>query len=163
MTTTHSDLAPAVVPDEATATQVYRIVIKAPAQRIWEAITTPEYSRRYFHGAAITATPERMTSYGPDGSTWGDSEVLEWDPPRRLAYGWRSAYDDVAGAEPESRVTWEIEGLSDGTCLVTLIHDRLEDAPVTRAGVAGRGWMGVLSAMKTLLETGEPMHEDYTG
>ena len=27
-----------------------------------------------------------------DGSeSWGDSEVLEWDPPRRLVHGWQSA------------------------------------------------------------------------
>lgn len=160
MTTQTTD--PAQIPDESTATQVYRIVIKATPQQIWDAITLPEFSRRYFHGAAITVTPERMTSFGPDGSSWGDSQVLEWDPPRRLAYGWQSAYDDEAGREPESRVTWEIESRDDGLCLLTVIHDRLENSPLTREGVSGAGWAGVLSALKTLLETGEPLHPRFS-
>jgi uncharacterized protein YndB with AHSA1/START domain len=152
----------AVVPDEGTTVQVYRIVIKATPERIWDAITLPEFTRRYFHGAAITVTPDHYSSYGPNGDDWGDGEVLEWDPPRRLVHGWKSLYDEDAASEPESRVTWEITPFDDGTCLLTAIHDRLENSPVTRAGVAGAGWMGVLSAMKTLLETGEPLHPQFS-
>ncbi len=153
----------AVVSDEATVTQVYRIVIKATAQQIWDAITLPEFSRRYFHGAAITITPDAYRSFGPDGSVWGQSSVLEFDPPRRLVHGWRSMYDPAMASEGESRVTWEISPADDGTCLLTVVHDRLEDAPITRSSVAGAGWMGVLSALKTLLETGEPLHASLPG
>lgn len=153
----------ATVPDEAATTQVYRIVIKATPQQIWDAITLPEFTRRYFHGAAITITPDHYVSYGPDGDLWGDADVLEWDPPHRVVHGWRSLYNDAAENEPASRVTWEITPNDDGTCLLTAIHDQLEDAPITRANVAGAGWMGVLSAMKTLLETGRPLHERPRG
>ena len=99
---------PAAIPDEGTATQVYRIVIKATPQEIWDAITLPEFTRRYFHGAAITITPDGYASFGPDGSSWGDAEVLEWDPPNRVVHGWTSLYDPTLAAEAESRVTWEI-------------------------------------------------------
>ena len=44
-----------------------------------------------------------------------------------------------------------------GTSLVTVVHDRLEGAPRTAENVAGVGWMYVLSGLKTLLETGEPL------
>jgi uncharacterized protein YndB with AHSA1/START domain len=155
--------APAVIPDEGTATQVYRIVIKATPQQIWDAITLPEFTRRYFHGAAITITPEGYASFGPDGASWGDAQVLEWDPPHRVVHGWKSLYDPSLAEEAESRVTWEITPDDDGTCLLTVVHDRLEGAPRTAAGVAGAGWMGVLSALKTLLETGEPLHPTYAG
>jgi hypothetical protein len=37
-------------------------------------------------------------------------------------------------------------------------HDRLEGAPKTAAGVSGTGWTGVISALKTLLETGKPLY-----
>ena len=154
---------PAAIPDEGTATQVYRIVIKATPQEIWDAITLPEFTRRYFHGAAITITPDGYASFGPDGSSWGDAEVLEWDPPNRVVHGWTSLYDPTLAAETESRVTWEITPDYDGTCLLTVIHDRLEGAPRTASGVAGAGWMGVLSALKTLLETGEPLHPTFAG
>jgi hypothetical protein len=59
--------------------------------------------------------------------------------------------------EAPSRVTWEIEGRDDGTALLTVTHDQLEGAPKTAVGVYGTGWMGVLSSLKTLLETGEPL------
>ena len=66
-------------------------------------------------------------------------------------------------AEAASRVTWQITPDDDGTCLLTVIHDRLEGAPRTASSVAGAGWMGVLSALKTLLETGEPLHPALAG
>ena len=47
--------------------------------------------------------------------------------------------------------------MTDGTCLVTLVHDQLEHSPLTAQSVSGEGWMGVLSGLKTLLETGRPM------
>ena len=45
----------------------------------------------------------------------------------------------------------------DGTCVLTVVHDRLEGAPRTAATVAGVVWMTVLSGLKTVLETGEPL------
>jgi uncharacterized protein YndB with AHSA1/START domain len=142
---------------EAGPTQVYRVFIKATPERIWEAITSPGFTAQYFHGARITVVPDRYRSLGPSGETWGDEEVYEFDPPRRLAHGWRSLYDEEMGAEPASRVTWEIEPQGQDVCLLTVTHDRLERSPKTAASVSGVGWMGVLSALKTLLETGEPL------
>lgn len=136
--------------------QVYRVVIKANPEQIWEAITTPEFTRRYFHGARITVTPDRYRSLGPDDSVWGDAAVLEFDPPRRLVHGWDSLYSAELAQEPTSRVTWEIEP-QDAYCLLTVTHDELQNSPKTARSVAGQGWMSVLSGLKTLLETGEPI------
>ena len=72
-------------------------------------------------------------------------------------HGWRSLYSSELAAEAASRVSWEIEPQDDGTCLLTVVHDQLEGAPKTAASVSGQGWMGVLSGLKTLLETGTPM------
>jgi hypothetical protein len=54
-------------------------------------------------------------------------------------------------------VTWEIEPQEGGYCKLTVTHDRLEGAPKTAASVSDGGWMMVLSGLKTLLETGEPL------
>jgi uncharacterized protein YndB with AHSA1/START domain len=137
--------------------QIFRIVIRATPQQIWDAITLPEFTSRYFHGAAISITADHYSSLGPDGSTWGDSAVLEFDPPRRLVHGWRSLYDPELAAEPESRVTWEIEPADDGTCALTVVHDHLGGAPRTASSISGFGWAGVISGLKTLVETGRPM------
>jgi uncharacterized protein YndB with AHSA1/START domain len=142
--------------ETATTTQVYQLFIKATPEAIWDAISKPEFTVRYFYGARIENTPERHLAYGPNGETWGDSQTFEWDPPRRLVYEWKPLYDDELATEEPSRVTWEIEPRDDGTTLLTVTHDRLENAPKTAASVAG-GWMYVLSGLKTLLETGESM------
>jgi uncharacterized protein YndB with AHSA1/START domain len=89
---------------------------------------------------------------------WGDSAVEVFDPPRKLVHGWRSMYDPELALEEESRVTWEIDEDENGVCLLTVTHDQLEGAPKTAAGVSGAGWTGVISALKTLLETGQPLY-----
>ena len=142
--------------DTAT-TQVYQVFIRATPEQIWQAITTPEFTARYFHGARITVTRERLRSIGTDESLWADETVSEYDPPRRLTHTWRSLYDPELGQEPASRVTWEIEPGDGGVCSLTVVHDRLDDSPRTAASVAGADWMFVLSGLKTLLETGEPL------
>jgi uncharacterized protein YndB with AHSA1/START domain len=142
---------------EMHTTQVYQVFIKATPEAIWDAITKPEFTRRYFHGAAITVTPHHYDSRGPSGEVWGDADVVEFDPPRKLVHGWRSMYDSELAAEEESRVTWEIEAGEDGVTLLTVVHDQLDGAPKTAASVSGVGWMGVLSSLKTFLETGEAL------
>ena len=140
----------------ALTTQVYEVSIEAAPEQIWDAITKPEWTARYFHGARITVVPDRYRSLGPDGNLWGDESVAEFDPPRRLVHGWRSLYDPELAQEDESRVTWEIEPQGDGTCLLRVTHDRLEGAPKTAAGVSG-GWQAILESLKSLLETGQPL------
>jgi uncharacterized protein YndB with AHSA1/START domain/DNA-binding transcriptional ArsR family regulator len=144
------------IPDVA-ATQVYPVFIQATPERVWEAMTDPDLVRQYFFGVRIEVADGRRRVHGPDGSFWGEEPVIECQPPRRLVHGWRSSYDPECVDEPESRVSWEIEPQEAGVCLLTLTHDRLEDSPNTARGVAGAGWMLVLSGLKTLVETGRPL------
>ncbi len=140
-----------------TTVQVYQLFIKASPDRIWDALVDPEMTSKYFFGSRITITPEGRISTSPDGSeNWGDAEVLEWDPPRKLVHGWRALYDPELAAEGTSRVTWEIEPQDGGYSKLTLVHDQLEDSPKTAESVAG-GWSFVLSGLKTLLETGDTL------
>jgi uncharacterized protein YndB with AHSA1/START domain len=141
----------------AQATQIYQVFIRATPEAIWEAITTPEFTQRYFYGARIENTAEHHHALGPEGQVWADSPTFEFDPPKRLVHGWRSMYDPELAAEAESRVTWEIEAQDGGYSLLTVTHDQLEGAPKTAESVSGAGWMMVLSGLKTLLETGEPL------
>ena len=141
---------------EVQTVQVYQLFIKATPEQIWEAITTPEFTQKYFHGVRIELAGGRRISRGQGGETWGDEAVIEEDPPRRLVHEWQSYWDPELAQEPPSRVTWEIEQHDGNVSLLTVVHDQLEASPKTAAGVAG-GWMFVLSGLKTLLETREPL------
>ena len=89
----------------AQTTQVYQLFIRATPEAIWDAITKSEFTTRYFFASRIEITSERRRSFGPNGEVWADSAVLEFDPPRRLAHGWKSLYDPELAEEAESRVT----------------------------------------------------------
>ena len=142
-------------------TQVYQLFIKATPERIWEAITKPELIARYFYGAmrrrpAVDGRPlARLDarSLAAAGATARSSSSTR--RAGSCTAGGRSTTPSCA-VEDESRVTWEIEPQDGGYSKLTVVHDRLEGAPKTAASVAG-GWMLMLSGLKTLVETGEPI------
>jgi uncharacterized protein YndB with AHSA1/START domain len=144
-----------------TAGQIYVILIKAPPERIWEAITQPAFVAQYFHDCRLDVELRPGGSYrsfSPDRSEkWVEAEVIEVDPPRRFVHGWRSLYNPDTAKEEPSRVTWEIEDVGNDVSKLTVTHDQLERSPLTAVSVSGIGWMTVLSGLKTLLETGAPL------
>jgi uncharacterized protein YndB with AHSA1/START domain len=144
----------------AQTTQVYSVYIRATPEQVWDAITKPEFTAKYFYGSLVDSTFEpgaEYRSWSPDRSQlWVEGVVQEADPPKRLSHTWRALYDEESAAEELSRVTWELEADDNGVTKLTVVHDQLEGAPKTAANVAG-GWMFILSGMKTLLETGKPL------
>jgi uncharacterized protein YndB with AHSA1/START domain len=142
------------------ATQVYQVFIKATPDQIWDAITKAEFTEKYFYGSQISVAEQPGGAFvgrGGDGdSILVDGEVLEYDRPRRLQHTWRALYDETTAGEPASRVTWELEAADGGVTKLTVVHDRLDAAPKTAESVAG-GWSYILSGLKTLLETGQPL------
>jgi uncharacterized protein YndB with AHSA1/START domain len=140
--------------------QVYSLFIRATADQVWDAITKPEFTTRYFYGSVIDSSYDvgaPYTGWSTDRSQqYVDGEILEAIPPARLVTSWRAMYDPETAEEPYSRVTWEIEPAGDGVTKLTVVHDQLEHSPKTAENVAG-GWSYVLSGLKTLLETGEPL------
>jgi uncharacterized protein YndB with AHSA1/START domain len=145
----------------STPTQVYQVFIRSTPDRIWQAITDPEFTTKYFHGSRVelklVAGSEYLSTSADRSEVWVEGEVLEVDPPRRLVHTWLARFDPDQAAEEPSRVTWEIEDRGRGMCLLTVVHDHLEGAPKTAQSVSGQGWMYVLSGLKTLLETGDPL------
>lgn len=146
--------------------QIYQIYIRATPEQIWEAITKPEFTSKYFYGSRVETTGKKGASikhFAPDGVTlWGDDSVLESDPPHRFVHTWTALYDPELMNEPPSRVTWELEPQPGGVTKLTVIHDELEQSPRTASHVSG-GWTFILSGLKTLLETNAPLAERSTG
>jgi uncharacterized protein YndB with AHSA1/START domain len=144
----------------AQATQVYSIFIRATAEQVWDAITKPEFTQKYFYGSRVESSFEPGEPYegfsGDRSEKLVDGEVLEASPPSKLVTTWRALYDPETAKEPHSRVSWEIEPAGEGIVRLTVVHDGLEAAPKTAENVAG-GWSYVLSGLKTVLETGSPL------
>ena len=137
---------------------IYQTYIRASAEQVWQAITDPEFTKRYWHRTAFESAFEPGSPYRmvlPDGS---DAVVgtIEVEPPRRLVMTWRILYDAAAVDEPPSRIEWLLTENGDGVTKVTTIHRDLGLSPVTEASVRD-GWHWVLQSMKTLLETGESL------
>jgi uncharacterized protein YndB with AHSA1/START domain len=93
-----------------------------------------------------------------------DGEVIEVEPPRKLVQTWRMVMDEEMAKEGFTRLTYEIEAGQGGVTRLTVTHD-LQGAPklalLVDGGLegsgAGGGWSWVLSGLKTVLETGEPL------
>ncbi len=135
---------------------VSEVYIRTTPERLWQAITDPEQTRRYWYGALSHSawTPgARWTSESEDGEVFLDGEILESDPPRRLVHSFHVVHVADAAAEPPSRLTWQIEPMG-ATCKLTVTHEEMGSA--TQEYTSG-GWSYILSGLKTLLETGEPL------
>jgi uncharacterized protein YndB with AHSA1/START domain/DNA-binding transcriptional ArsR family regulator len=155
-----------------TPTFVYTTYIRTTPEQLWQALTEPAFTERYWN---ITFDTDWSTgapmAWHQRGVTTADAEqvVIESDPYTRLAYTWHSftpewaAAMDVSeerrerlAAERRSKVTFDIEPLDDDQVKLTVVHDDLEPGGLL-AGMIGGGWPRVLSNLKTLLETGEPL------
>lgn len=142
--------------------QIYIVYIRAPQEKVFDALTKPEFTRRYFFGSEPKSTWKSgarllWTEHGT-GRELVDGEVIEYDRPRRLVHSWIVKYDDALTAEGPSRVTWELEETA-GVTKVTAIHDDFPMGSKVYDNVAG-GWPLVLSGLKTLVETGAPLQPD---
>lgn len=140
---------------EPTTEFVYVSYITSTPQKVWDAITNPEFTRQYW--------ARNIVSDFKPGSKWDmvtidgtdtiniTGEVLESRPPSRLVLSWVSP--ENAGKKSEySRVTFEIEMFGEVVRL-NVIHDQLRAGSDMAKGISG-GWPMVLSGLKSFLETG---------
>jgi uncharacterized protein YndB with AHSA1/START domain len=138
------------------AQHVFEIYVRTTPEALWQALTDPERTARYFFGTRVESTwkPGAPVLYLVDGKADTAGAVVESDPPHRLVTTWNHTFDDGVTEGP-SRVTWEIEPVG-ASCRLRLVHDDFHGT--TRAfNAAGRMWPPVLSGLKSLLETGEPL------
>ncbi|HEV7935297.1 MAG TPA: metalloregulator ArsR/SmtB family transcription factor [Actinomadura sp.] len=150
---------------------VYTTYIKTTPERLWQALTDPAFTRRYW-GVAFESDWQAASTmtWEQDGVTIADPAqvVVESEPYRRLAYSWHTFTPEFAKAaglsdevftkianERRSKVAFEIEPLGQMVKL-TVVHDGFETGS-TVVEMVGEGWPHLLSGLKTLLETGETL------
>lgn len=167
-----ADLKTALEEDPMTSTEfVYTTYIHTTAQRLWQALTDPAFTRRYW-GATLESDWKVGSSmtWEQSGVTIADPAqvILESEPYRRLAYSWHTFTPEFAEAfgfsdeflatvssERRSKVTFEIEPAGENVKL-TVVHDGFDPGSTVLEGISG-GWPAILSSLKTLLETGEAL------
>lgn len=135
---------------------VYTIYIAATPEKVWQALTSEEFSRHYFSGFAVEIEPKVGGAFAvnmPDGARHISGEVIAWDPPRKLTVTWDVQWPGLVAALGSTLVTYEIEPAGEAVRL-TLIqaHDRAIDEDILTGGRTG--WPAILSGLKSLLETG---------
>jgi len=150
---------------------VYTTYIKTTPERLWQALTEPSFTGRWWQTTFQTdwqvGSPMVWDNKGII-IAHPDQVVLEAVPFTRLAYTWhtftpelleRMKVDEDTAArltnEQRSRVTFELEPVGEKVKL-TVIHDNFEVGSVA-ATMVRNGWPSVLSSLKTFLETGEPL------
>ena len=142
---------------EADTVGVFEIFIKTTPDRLWEAITDPKLRARYSFGVETHSDWTPGSEYKasvPGVIDIAAGENIEVDPPRRLVQSFNALWSDEVKAEGTSKVTWEIERVSDDSCRLTVVHSELPEG--ANPELYG-GWPMILSGLKTLLETGEPL------
>lgn len=132
----------------------YEIYIRTTPEKLWEALTNGEITRKYYYGAPVESSfeagdPIEYKHHEDDSVTMITGQIIEAVPGERLVHTFSFHNDD-----PPSTVRYEIEE-SDGTCKLTLVHEFEEINKTYRA--VEDGWNPILSGLKTLLETGKPL------
>lgn len=148
-------------------TFVYATYIRTTPEKLWEALTSGEFSERYWFGFRIELEPRvggRIRIHAPKGREEGcgdhGGEVLVWEPCRKLAYTWNTKDEPEVAARRDgpSRVTYELKPVGPQVRLrvihENLLPEDLETDPNTFRGI-NNGWPAVISSLKSLLETGE--------
>src|ERR1700710_3087728 len=138
---------------------VYTIYIASTPEKVWEALTTAEFSRRYFFGNAVEVDLRVGGAYivrTPDGSLHISGEVIECEPPKKLTVTFNVNWPALIEKLGPTLVTYEIEPAGDAVRLtLTEAHDRTIDDDILSGG--RQGWPAILSSLKSLLETGEAL------
>jgi uncharacterized protein YndB with AHSA1/START domain len=138
---------------------VYTVFIRATPERLWKAITDGAETERYYFGTRVASdwTVGAPITYSyPDGRVAADGEVLEIDEPKRLLITFHARWDPDTEAEGPVRHLWEIEPEDDGTCRLRVSTFDLVPGS-KRAAEFGDGFAYIVSGLKSLVETGEPM------
>jgi uncharacterized protein YndB with AHSA1/START domain len=143
---------------------VYVTYIKTSPQKLFDALTLPEFTRLYWDGVEHEADWRAGGSWKlvfPDGRVADAGEVVVYDPPRRLELRWRNEFRPELLEEGYSRCVMEIEPDGEVTRL-TITHSMDKPGSKLIEAVSG-GWPRLMSSLKTLLETGAVLPTPTTG
>jgi len=137
---------------------VYVTYIRTTAEKLWRALTEPEFTRQFW----MKTTQESEWTPGAswriamaDGRIADSGEVVEIEPHKRLVLKWRNELFPEMTAEGYSRMTYEMEEMGE-TVKFTVTHIMGKSGSKFIRAVSS-GWPMILASLKSLLETGESL------
>jgi uncharacterized protein YndB with AHSA1/START domain len=133
---------------------IYVTYIETTAEKLWEALTSSEFSKRYWFDTELKTDWKVGSPFAlvMNGTTRDVGEVLEFDRPRRLSYTFRHVLSEEARKERPTKVLFVLEPHGKVVKL-TLTHEGFEPGSKLLDGIS-KGWPAILASLKTMLETG---------
>ena len=132
----------------------YQTTIKAPLEKVWDALINPEMVRQYFFGSNQETTWEvgspLLWTGEYEGQTYVDKGVvLEFIPNKKVSYSYLSSW---SGLEDKPKnyllVTCEVKPRDNGTEL-TITQSNYDEE---KAKHSSENWAVVIDGMKKLIE-----------
>ncbi|MFZ5672949.1 MAG: SRPBCC family protein [Pseudomonadota bacterium] len=135
---------------------IYVTYIRTTAEKLWWALTDPEFNRQYWAGAYQQSEWRKGASWTitlADGRTSNMGEILDIEPLRRIVIRWRHEIPADLKAEGYTRCRIEIEPHGE-VMKLSIAHESETDGPNKLIDAVSRGWPQILASLKSLLETG---------
>jgi len=145
--------------DAFTPRTAYVTYIATTPEKLWTALTNGEITPRYFFGRRIELEQKSgglFRFWQEDGTLDVEGRVVECDAPRKLAVTWRVMWMEEYKNLPECLVAYEMDSLGPVVRLMMTESHRWAIGEKLLEG-GRRGWPVILSGLKTLLETGQPL------
>jgi uncharacterized protein YndB with AHSA1/START domain len=137
---------------------VYVTYIRTTVEKLWKALTEPEFTRQYW----CNTTQESEWKPGatwriviPDGRTADSGEIVAIEPRQRMVLTWRHELDAGMRAEGYSRLTYELE--QNGEAVKLTVRHEMDKSESKLIQAISTGWPPILSSLKSLLETGQSL------
>jgi len=137
------------------STFVYVTYIRTTPEKLWQALTDPEFMKQYWFGMHCESgwtTGSAWKLVSGEGKVFDSGEILEADPPRRLVIRWQHQSRPELKAEGDSTCTMELEPI-DSAVRLSIVH-AIGCEPSKLIEAVSGGWPKILSNLKSLLETG---------
>lgn len=141
-----------------TIDHVYTVFIKAPPERVWSAVTDGNDTVRYYFGTRVAsdwAIGSSIRYAYDDGSIAADGEVLALEPGRSVTMTFHPRWSREIEAEGPVRMTWSVEATDDGGTRLTVTSALIAESRAAEEFKDGIAF--IVSGLKTLVETGEPL------